>query len=86
LLEDWLRNYRPDELFDRQDRLKRELGELAPQGERRMGANPHASGGILLRDLCQLDFREYAAEVKTPGVRCIGQGCRFLIANFLTTD
>jgi xylulose-5-phosphate/fructose-6-phosphate phosphoketolase len=50
LLEDWLRSYRPEELFDEQGRLKSELAELAPKGERRMGANPHANGGILLRD------------------------------------
>jgi phosphoketolase len=47
LLEDWLRSYRPEELFDEQGRLKPELAELAPKGERRMGANPHANGGIL---------------------------------------
>ena len=51
LLEDWLRSYRPDELFDEQGKLKPELAELAPKGERRMGANPHANGGMLLRDL-----------------------------------
>ena len=51
LLEDWLRSYRPEELFDEQGRLKTELAELAPRGNRRMGANPHANGGSLLRDL-----------------------------------
>ncbi len=51
LLEDWLRSYRPDELFDERSRLKPELAELAPTGKRRMGANPHANGGVLLRDL-----------------------------------
>jgi xylulose-5-phosphate/fructose-6-phosphate phosphoketolase len=50
-LENWLRSYRPQELFDEQGRLKPELAELAPTGDRRMGANPHANGGILLRDL-----------------------------------
>jgi len=57
LLEDWLRSYRPEELFDEQGRLKPELAELAPKGEQRMGANPHANGGILLRDLRMPDFR-----------------------------
>jgi xylulose-5-phosphate/fructose-6-phosphate phosphoketolase len=62
LLEDWLRSYRPEELFDEQGRLKPELTELAPKGERRMGANPHANGGTLLRDLRMPDFRDYAVE------------------------
>ena len=72
LLEDWLRSYRPEELFDEQGRLKPELAELAPEGERRMGANPHANGGILLRDLRMPDFRDYAVDVPSPGVRGIG--------------
>ena len=60
LLEDWLRSYRPQELFDEPGRLKPELAELAPKGVRRMGANPHANGGILLRDLRMPDFSDYA--------------------------
>ena len=72
LLEDWLRSYRPEELFDEQGRLKPELAELAPKGERRMGANPHANGGMLLRDLRMPDFRDYAVDVPSPGVRGIG--------------
>ncbi len=72
LLEDWLRSYRPEELFDEQGRLKPELAELAPKGERRMGANPHANGGILLRDLRMPDFRDYAVDVPAPGVPGIG--------------
>ena len=67
LLEDWLRSYRPEELFDAQGKLKPELAELAPKGERRMGANPHANGGRLLRDLIMPDFRQYAVEVPSPG-------------------
>jgi xylulose-5-phosphate/fructose-6-phosphate phosphoketolase len=67
LLEDWLRSYRPEELFDEQGRLKPELAELAPKGERRMGANPHANGGLLLRDLVMPDFRKYAVTVPSPG-------------------
>ena len=67
LLEDWLKSYRPDELFDEQGRLKAELAELSPKGERRMGANPHANGGMLLRDLIMPDFRDYAVNVPSPG-------------------
>jgi xylulose-5-phosphate/fructose-6-phosphate phosphoketolase len=71
-LESWLRSYRPQELFDEQGRLKQELQDLAPCGERRMGANPNANGGLLLRDLRMPDFTEYAAEVAKPGVPGIG--------------
>jgi xylulose-5-phosphate/fructose-6-phosphate phosphoketolase len=66
-LEAWLRSYRPEELFDEQGRLKPELAELAPKGDRRMGANPHANGGMLLRDLIMPDFRDYAVKVPSPG-------------------
>ena len=71
-LEDWLRSYRPQELFDADGRLRPELAELAPKGARRMGANPHANGGILLRDLRMPDFRDYAVDVPMPGARGIG--------------
>jgi len=67
LLEEWLRSYRPEELFDAWGRLNPELAELAPKGERRMGANPHANGGLLLRDLIMPDFRKYAVNVPSPG-------------------
>ena len=67
LLEEWLRSYRPEELFDAKGKLKPELAELAPRGERRMGANPHANGGMLLRDLVMPNFREYAVRVPSPG-------------------
>jgi xylulose-5-phosphate/fructose-6-phosphate phosphoketolase len=67
LLEDWLKNYRPEELFDARGRLKPELAELAPRGERRMGANPHANGGMLLCDLVMPDFRDYAVTAPAPG-------------------
>src|SRR5262245_1754108 len=66
-LEGWMRSYRPEELFDPEGRLIAELAELAPEGDRRMGANPHANGGLLLRDLELPDFREYAVEVSRPG-------------------
>lgn len=66
-LEKWLKSYRPEELFDNQGRLNSELAELAPQGDRRMGANPHANGGLLLKDLNMPDFRRYAVDVKAPG-------------------
>mgnify|MGYP001296045133 FL=1 len=72
LLEDWLRSYRPEELFDTHGRLMTELAALAPDGVRRMGANPNANGGILLRDLRIPDFRDYATDVPTPGIRGIG--------------
>jgi xylulose-5-phosphate/fructose-6-phosphate phosphoketolase len=67
LLEQWMRSYRPDELFDADGRLRPELAELAPKGERRMGANPHANGGVLLKDLVMPDFRDYAVAVERPG-------------------
>jgi xylulose-5-phosphate/fructose-6-phosphate phosphoketolase len=66
-LERWLRSYRPEELFDAQGRLLPELKALAPKGIRRMGANPHANGGLLRRDLRMPDFREYAIDVAKPG-------------------
>jgi xylulose-5-phosphate/fructose-6-phosphate phosphoketolase len=65
-LEDWLRSYEPDELFDHLGRLRPELAELAPQGNRRMGANPHANGGKLLRSLDMPDFRDYAIKIPAP--------------------
>jgi xylulose-5-phosphate/fructose-6-phosphate phosphoketolase len=71
-LEDWLRSYRPSELFDETGRLRAELAELAPKGERRMGANPNANGGLLLRDLRMPDFKEYAVDVAQPGIGGIG--------------
>jgi xylulose-5-phosphate/fructose-6-phosphate phosphoketolase len=71
-LESWLRSYRPEELFDEQGRLKPELKALAPSGERRMGANPNANGGMLLRDLRMPDFTDYAVNVPGPGVAGIG--------------
>jgi xylulose-5-phosphate/fructose-6-phosphate phosphoketolase len=67
LLEDWLRSYHPEELFDDEGRLRPELKELAPDGDLRMGANPHANGGMLLRDLVLPDFRDYAVDVAEPG-------------------
>jgi xylulose-5-phosphate/fructose-6-phosphate phosphoketolase len=67
LLEAWMKSYKPEQLFDEQGRFKQEFAELAPKGERRMGANPHANGGILLRDLVMPDFRQYAVDVPAPG-------------------
>lgn len=63
LLEDWLRSYKPEELFDANGKLISELAELAPQGEKRMGANVHANGGALLRELHLPDFRDYAIDI-----------------------
>jgi len=67
VLEQWMRSYRPEELFDEQGALRPELAALSPVGTRRMGANPHANGGLLLRGLKLPDFRDYAVEVPSPG-------------------
>ena len=67
-LETWLQSYRPRELFDADGRLIPEVAALAPKGNRRMGANPHANGGLLLRDLALPDFRNYAVAIDSPGV------------------
>ena len=67
ILEDWMRSYRPEELFDEQGRLVAELAALPPKGDERMSANPHANGGELCRDLVLPDFRDYAVEVTAPG-------------------
>jgi len=86
ILEDWLRSYRPEELFDDDGRLVPELAELPPRGERRMSANPHTNGGTLLRDLVLPDFRDYAVEVAKPGTesaeatRVLGAFLRDVIA------
>ncbi|HEY9816294.1 MAG TPA: phosphoketolase family protein [Candidatus Obscuribacterales bacterium] len=66
LLEDWMKSYKPEELFDEAGTLIPELAALAPKGDRRMGANPHANGGILLRDLRMPDFQDYAVPVPKP--------------------
>lgn len=66
-LEQWMKSYKPEELFDANGRIKPEIAELAPSGRRRMGANPHANGGILLKELRMPDFRDYAVEVNAPG-------------------
>jgi xylulose-5-phosphate/fructose-6-phosphate phosphoketolase len=66
-LEEWLRSYRPEELFDEEGRLRDELSGVAPEGERRMSGNPKTNGGLVLRDLELPDFREFAVEVERPG-------------------
>jgi xylulose-5-phosphate/fructose-6-phosphate phosphoketolase len=86
VLEEWLQSYRPEELFDEDGRLASELAALAPEGERRMSASPHANGGELLRDLVLPDFREYAVEVAKPATtfteptRVLGMFLRDVIA------
>ena len=80
-LESWLRSYRPEELFDATGRLKPELRALAPTGTRRMGANPNANGGMLLRDLRMPDFTEYAVPVPAPGI--VGIGDTHVLGRFL---
>jgi xylulose-5-phosphate/fructose-6-phosphate phosphoketolase len=85
-LENWMRSYRPQELFTSSGGIQPELAALAPRGDRRMGANPHANGGLLLRDLRLPDFREYAVGVEAPGVstaeatRVLGQFLRDVMA------
>src|ERR1700733_519425 len=66
-LESWMKSYKPEELFDADGRLIPDLAELAPEGDRRMGANPHTNGGVLLRDLRMPDFRVHAVHVPSPG-------------------
>jgi len=66
-LEEWMKSYRPGELFDESGRFRPEIAALAPKGTRRMGVNPHANGGVLLRDLRLPDFREYGVKVEKPG-------------------
>jgi len=77
LLEEWMKSYKPEELFDRNGRLVPELADLAPKGDRRMGANPHANGGLLLKDLRLPDFRDYAVDVPKPG-QVIGEATRVM--------
>ncbi len=67
MLEDWMRSYRPEELFDETGRLQADLAELAPVGTKRMSANPHANGGLLMKELRLPDFRQYAIDVPQPG-------------------
>lgn len=67
MLQDWMKSYKPEELFDKNGTFLDSLRELAPKGQQRMGANPHANGGILLRDLQLPDFRDYAVKVSSPG-------------------
>jgi xylulose-5-phosphate/fructose-6-phosphate phosphoketolase len=81
LLEDWLKSYKPEELFDEEGRLVSELQELAPKGNRRMGANPNANGGLLLRKLNMPDFRDYATSVPQPGTN--GEGDTYVCGRFL---
>jgi xylulose-5-phosphate/fructose-6-phosphate phosphoketolase len=86
-LEDWLHSYRPDELFDDRGSLIADLADLPPKGHRRMSANPHTNGGLLLQDLTLPDFRGYAVEVANPGTtsseatRVLGGFLRDVIRN-----
>ncbi|HEX7959768.1 MAG TPA: phosphoketolase family protein, partial [Terriglobales bacterium] len=77
ILEDWMLSYKPQELFDIKGKLIEELAELAPQGDRRMGKNPYANGGLLLQDLRLPDFRKYAMKITKPGV-IVGEATRVL--------
>ncbi len=90
-LEEWLRSYRPEELFDAQGTLVPEIAALAPTGQRRMSANPHANGGLLLRALDLPRFADYAVPVETPGsvraeaTRVLGKYLRDVMKNSLAT-
>ncbi|HSZ84825.1 MAG TPA: phosphoketolase family protein, partial [Puia sp.] len=81
LLEDWLKSYKPEELFDEQGKLLSELSDLAPKGEQRMGANPHTNGGILLKDLHMPDFQRYGIELPNRG--SIGPGDTKVLGAFI---
>jgi xylulose-5-phosphate/fructose-6-phosphate phosphoketolase len=89
LLENWMKSYRPEELFDDNGTFLSEYAELAPKGERRMGANPHANGGLLLCDLRLPDFKQYALDIGKPGTtnaeatRVLGDYLRDVIKNSL---
>ncbi len=90
ILENWMRSYRPEELFDENGTLIAELRELVPKGDRRMSANPHANGGLLRKALKLPDFREYAVTISKPGnteaenTRVMGKFLRDVIANNMT--
>ncbi|BAO44682.1 phosphoketolase family protein [Thiolapillus brandeum] len=75
ILEEWMRSYHPEELFDRQGHLQPEIAALAPEGERRMGANPHANGGLLLKPLQLPDYQDYALDFPAPGAT-LGEATR----------
>jgi xylulose-5-phosphate/fructose-6-phosphate phosphoketolase len=81
ILEQWMKSYRPEELFDERGVPHPEIVALAPQGERRMGANPHANGGLLLKPLALPDFRDYAVKIERPGTE-IAEATR-VMGNFL---
>jgi xylulose-5-phosphate/fructose-6-phosphate phosphoketolase len=81
LLENWLKSYKPEELFDENGRLLMELAELAPKGDKRMGANPHANGGLLLKNLRMPDFRAYKVNVPSPG--SVQAADAFVLGTFL---
>ncbi|MES1196411.1 MAG: phosphoketolase family protein, partial [Steroidobacter sp.] len=81
IIEQWLRSYKPEELFDAQGRVQQHILSIVPTGTRRMGANPNSNGGLLLRDLKLPDFREYGIEVATPGIT--GKGDTHVLGPFL---
>ncbi len=81
MLEDWLKSYHPEELFDENGKLVKELADLAPKGEKRMGANPHANGGILLKDLRLPNFQDYAIQLTQRGMG--GEGDTYVCGRFL---
>src|ERR1700737_1117290 len=92
ILEEWMKSYKPEELFDETGQLHTEFAELAPAGNRRMGANPHANGGLLLRDLVMPDFRDYKVTFSKPGdklaeaTRVLGKFLRDIMKNNADTQ
>ena len=81
MLEDWMKSYHPEELFDENGKLVKELADLAPKGEKRMGANPHANGGLLLKDLRLPNFQDYAIPLTQRGMG--GEGDTYVCGRFL---
>ena len=67
MIQDWLRSYKPEELFDKEGHIKKEIRDLTPKGDKRIGSNPHANGGIMMKDLRMPDFRKYAFDIKGHG-------------------
>src|SRR6185312_4446775 len=77
LLEDWMRSYKPEELFDSKGALRPELADLPPKGRKRMGMNPHANGGLLMQPLRVPNFRDFAVSIESPG-QTIAEATRIL--------
>ena len=77
ILEQWMKSYKPEEIVRRPGRTQERIAELAPKGHRRMSDNPHANGGLLMRDLKMPDFRDYAVKVSNPGATNAESGAKW---------